>query len=253
MTKVVFRTAEQFKKVIEVIKELVSDACIFQFRENGIHLMSMDSAHVSMVRLYLSDEYFEEYVFDKDEVIGLNIPILHKILGCFDKDKPLIIEPNIDTTKIYCETTDKNLVFTVSNVSIDEEDIGIPECETEVYVDFSSKYLNKFIKDMYDHGDDIELKISTDFIDLNVEKDGINIDVRIKDDNNSIKIVESKDISIKFSLKYIHIFTKAHPINDRVQLYMYDGMPLKMKYIIESDVYDDESSFLEFYLAPKLE
>jgi len=253
MTKAIFKDAEQFKKIIEVIKELVSDSCNFEFRENGIHLSSMDSAHVSMVYLYLSDEYFEEYIYDKDIVVGLNIPILHKVLGCFDKDKTMTIEPAVDVTKIYCETNDKNLSFTVSNVTIESEGLSLPSLENQVYVDFSSKYLNKLMKDIYDHGNDVKLTVYENFIDLNVMEDGssVNVDVRIKHDDNSVKIIETEDMNMKFSLKYIHIFTKAHSLNERVQLYLYNEMPLRIKYTIVSDVYDDESSFIEFYLAPK--
>ncbi|CAG8781744.1 2107_t:CDS:2, partial [Cetraspora pellucida] len=56
------------KKVIESARKLVTDVNI-EFTESGIKFMSMDSAHVALVSVFLESKSFEKYDYDKEETI----------------------------------------------------------------------------------------------------------------------------------------------------------------------------------------
>ena len=60
------------KKIIESVKELVSEATL-DCCESGISLQAMDSSHVSLVSLLLRSDGFETYRCDRNLSLGLNL------------------------------------------------------------------------------------------------------------------------------------------------------------------------------------
>lgn len=60
------------KKVIEAIKDLVTDAN-FDCTENDFSLQAMDSSHVSLVALKLEKDGFEHFRCDKPVSMGMRL------------------------------------------------------------------------------------------------------------------------------------------------------------------------------------
>ena len=67
-----FNQSGQIKKLIEAIKDVVSDANL-ECNENGISLQAMDPSHVSLVSLIIPSEDFEIYRCDEPITSGLNL------------------------------------------------------------------------------------------------------------------------------------------------------------------------------------
>jgi len=79
-----------FKKLIDIIKDLVTDVN-FDISETGISLQALDSSHVSLVSLNLSAEGFEEYRCDKSMTLGVSIANLSKIMKCGTNDESITL------------------------------------------------------------------------------------------------------------------------------------------------------------------
>lgn len=60
------------KKVLEAIKELITDAK-WDCSENGLSLQAMDSSHVSLVSLQLNADAFDPYRCDRKCSLGINL------------------------------------------------------------------------------------------------------------------------------------------------------------------------------------
>ena len=73
------------KKLLEAIKELVTDAN-FDCNETGIALQAMDNSHVALVSLLLRSEGFHPYRCDRGFSLGVNLNSLSKILKCAGND-----------------------------------------------------------------------------------------------------------------------------------------------------------------------
>ena len=69
------------KKVLEAIKDLVSDAN-FDCSPTGFSLQAMDSSHVSLVAMQLRSDGFEHYRCDRNLNMGLNLTNMAKMLKC---------------------------------------------------------------------------------------------------------------------------------------------------------------------------
>ena len=76
------------KKVLEAIKDLVTDAN-FDCSAQGFALQAMDSSHVSLVSLLLRADGFEHYRCDRGLSMGMNLGNFAKMLKvCFLSPPP---------------------------------------------------------------------------------------------------------------------------------------------------------------------
>ena len=67
--------------------------------------------------------------------------------------------------------------------------------------------------------------------------------------NEQCLISVSNDINESYTLKYLLMFTKASMLDSEVIINIAEGMPLQMRYSLD----DDNKSFIDYFLAPKIE
>ena len=65
--------------IIDSLSSLVNEVNL-EATSNGLSLQTMDSAHISLVSLNMKEEGFEEYRWDKNTVLGLNLLYFGKVL-----------------------------------------------------------------------------------------------------------------------------------------------------------------------------
>merc|ERR1712065_88743 len=73
--------ASLMKKIIEALKDLVTDAN-WDVGDSGISLQAMDSSHVSLVALLLRAEGFSKFRADRNLALGINMESMAKIMKC---------------------------------------------------------------------------------------------------------------------------------------------------------------------------
>jgi len=79
------------KKVLEAIKDLVTDAN-FDCASTGFSLQAMDSSHVALVALLLRSEGFEHFRCDRNISMGMNLTSMAKMLKCAGNDDIITIK-----------------------------------------------------------------------------------------------------------------------------------------------------------------
>ena len=77
--------AALLKKLLEAVKELVTDAN-FDCSATGFQLQAMDSSHVSLVSLSLRSDGFEHFRCDRNLSMGMNLNNMAKMLKCAGND-----------------------------------------------------------------------------------------------------------------------------------------------------------------------
>lgn len=60
------------KKVIEAVKELLSEAT-FECSDSGMQVQAMDNAHVCLVSLNMRSDGFDKYRCDRNLSMGMSI------------------------------------------------------------------------------------------------------------------------------------------------------------------------------------
>jgi proliferating cell nuclear antigen len=90
-----FSQAGVLKKVLEAIKDLVTDAN-FDCSSSGISVQAMDSSHVSLVALLLRADGFELYRCDRNISLGINLGSMSKILKCASNEDMVTMKADDD-------------------------------------------------------------------------------------------------------------------------------------------------------------
>ncbi len=91
--------ASILKKILEAVKDLVTDAN-FDCSSSGIALQAMDSSHVALVSLLLRSDGFEHFRCDKTLTLGINLNSFSKILKCSGNDDIVTLKAEDSTDVI---------------------------------------------------------------------------------------------------------------------------------------------------------
>ena len=75
---------------------------------NGLSLQSMDSAHVSLVSLNMKEESFEQYRWDKNTTLGLNLLDFDKVLKLIKPNDVMTILANEDNSFLTIKFDNKS-------------------------------------------------------------------------------------------------------------------------------------------------
>ncbi|KTW27886.1 proliferating cell nuclear antigen [Pneumocystis jirovecii RU7] len=239
--------ASVLKKILDAVKELISDVNI-ECNESGIALQAMDNSHVALVVMLLRMDGFEPYRCDRNISLGVNLNSFSKVLKCAQNEDIITLkaEDTPDTLNMVFEspTNDRISEYDIKLMDIDQEHLGIPDTEYSVVVRMQSIEFQRICRDL--------LALS-ESVHVEANKEGIKFSCSGDIGNGSITLIQNQDtnielnepVSLTFSLKYLVNFTKATPLAEIVILSMSNELPLMVEYKMET-------GHLRFYLAPKI-
>jgi len=102
----------------------------------------MDGSHVALVSLSLSSEGFDHYRADTTMLLGLDIVTLAKIMKLADPSDSitLIADESASYLRIIFENpkAERTIEFTLNLISLDAENLAIPETEYSSTVSMNS-------------------------------------------------------------------------------------------------------------------
>lgn len=212
----------------------------------------MDSSKISVFEVNLMKSFFSTYDFEENEVIGVNVNLLFKILNIRDKKQKL--ELNVENgDKLNMEFTSDdvsimNKSLQISLVEIEEDIFGIPDMEYNVSIVMSSTRFTDTINDLKLFDDTINIKCSDDKV-LFTSESSENGKIKVEMNETNMKEYEKKedDVEVSYTLKLLGYATLYNKITDEVKIDITDGVPLKITYVLENS-----NSSLNLYLAPKI-
>ncbi|MFH4976580.1 hypothetical protein AB6A40_003289 [Gnathostoma spinigerum] len=245
------------KKIVEAIKDLVTDAP-FDCNENAVCLQAMDSSHVALVSLKLSSGLFESYRCDRTINLGLSLATLAKALKCANNDDTCMMKCEENdgdsiTFSFTDESKDKTQDVVVKLMDIDSEHLGIPDQDYSAVVELPSDEFNKTCHDLAMFSDSVSILVTKAGIIFSGKGESGSSTVsyspsaNVDDEKNSVKLLVKDPVSMSFAIKYLNRFTKASSLAPRVKLSLSDDVPIVVEYELE------ENSYLRFYLAPKID
>lgn len=141
-----------FKKIVEAIKELVTDVNI-DISPTGISLQAMDNSHVALVSLHLSMDGFESFRSDKPMTLGINIANLAKIMKLGDNDDSMTLKAEEDPSHltIIFENQKKGRFaeFNINLINIDTEHLSVSDTEGGSQLTMSAAEFSKIMRELY--------------------------------------------------------------------------------------------------------
>ena len=120
-----------FSKSIDLISELVLEVKL-RINEFGLSIIAIDPANVAMVSLKVPKSAFSEFEVG-EEILGVNLENLKKILRRCGKTGALVLERNENNLEIKIEDKIRR-IFTLNLIEVEGEDKEFP-----THLEFSSK------------------------------------------------------------------------------------------------------------------
>jgi proliferating cell nuclear antigen len=240
--------ASAFRTVFEVLKDIINDVNLV-FRPEGLMVVTLDTARVTLVHLVMPAENFEEYHCEGEHTAGLNVSNTYKLLKSVTNTDTLSM--SIDDSyllHIHIENAVKksSTSFEFKLLDINDDMLSVPEIDMNVLTTIPSVDFQRVTRDMNNLAQDIRITRKKNTLELECEGGFAN-------QKTILECVESgKDNALGniFSLKYINMFTRATSLCSSVQLMQHEDdsdMPIVFRYTVAN------LGELRFYLAPKVE
>lgn len=248
------------KKVLEAVKELVTDAN-FDCNQNGFQLQAMDSSHVSLVALLLRSDGFDHYRCDRTISMGMNLNNMAKLLKCAGNDDVITLkaDDNGDSVTFMFESPNQDKIsdFEMRLMDIDNDHLGIPDQEYSATITMSSAEFQRICRDLASIGDTVNISVTKDGIRFSTTGDigqanitcrqNSTVDKKEDSQEPDTKISLEDPVNLTFALRYLNSFTKATPLAKTVSLKMSKELPIVVEYNIA------EIGHIRYYLAPKID
>ena len=253
--------ASTLKKIVEAIKDLVTDGNI-EVSETGMNLQAMDSSHVSLVSLVLHTDMFEHFRCDRAVTLGINLPNFAKILKCSGNDDSVTLKAQDDgeNLSIVFESEGQERVseFELKLMDIDAESLGIPDQEYNTTIKMSSSEFQRIVRDMTVLGDTCSIGCTKEGVKFSVHGDlgaghiTLRSNASVDKEDEAVEIQMEEPVELNFALRYLGFFTRATPLNGRVTISMSPDVPIVIAYAV-GDKESAGGGSLSYYLAPKID
>lgn len=250
-----------FKHIIEACKDLIKETN-FDFDEQGLGTVSMDSSHVAMVVVRINKEAFVEHKLARPKTIGLNMASLCKVLKtCQESDTLTLSNDGEDKLSFLVENGESPASLSMKTMDIDADRLGIPDNLTySAVVTMSSRRFKALTNEFANFGDTVRIAVSKEGVAFSVKGGDIadynrllhSTSTVVGDAKNpdSVHVVlnEAMEEPMTFALKYLIEFAKGSSVASRISLSLKPEMPLCVEYALDSGL-----GSLKYYLAPKID
>jgi proliferating cell nuclear antigen len=260
------KKAECFTGLFQNIK-IFTEAINIIFKKEKMYIQAMDNAHVSILEVDIPCNWFDKYELteEKDIVIGVNVIILFRILNARNQGQNIEISYN-DLKKddeltihLFGENKSDNFEkhFEIPLISLDREEMSIPEVDYEVEFSLPSVIFADNIADLQIFGDTMDIYCSEEKIvmtSISPDKGKASASIKI-DDLSVYMIVEELKLNMFFSMKYLHNICAFNKLSKDVEIKLHNEYPLKVIYNISEGTEEEgegEKAQVRFYLAPKI-
>ena len=158
------------------------------------------------------------------------------------------------TIRLTCDSSYKTTEtvfdkeFSIPLIDLDYEFLHIPEEEYEAEFILNSKRFYELISQLVVFGNDINFKC--DMTEIVMNSNGILGEMKVVIDANDIEeyaIFENEKVNNSFYLNNIFKMCLNYKITPNIELFLSNSKPLKINYKV------DESSYISFYIAPKID
>ena len=235
-----------FKESLSLVSDLVTETKI-KIKKEGIELVAMDPANVSMVILNLKSAMFTEYKVEKDAEIGMNLSNLKQVLRRMKSSD--IVSLWVADNKFHIAYNDgktsKN--FDLPIIDLEEKEQKVPDLKFAVSITTSSEMFSSAIEDVDIVAESASFKANPNKFMITAEGELNTAKIEIpKDDNTSIKLAGTEDISSKYSVEYLKKMAQGSKLSEKVNVNFSKDYPLKLEF-------KEETFELSYILAPRVE
>ena len=244
-------------KVITSLAEVV-DFVNIECREEGITMISMDPQNVCLVSMHLHAGGFESYVCEEEQVMGLNIGFLRKVIGriCERSSVEMSSSESDDEVDFVFRSHNNKATarFTFFLMTIDDDSFDIPDLHYTSSFKIPSTELKKICTPMAQFGDTLIILVKVDEIRFSVRGATWFGSTSIRRPlfpgvgrYGGVVINCSTEVVQKLPLEHMISIAKAATLSKDVSFTLSSEGPIRIEYRM------GDLGHIRFYLAPKID
>ncbi|KAG8872485.1 proliferating cell nuclear antigen [Tulasnella sp. 331] len=183
MIEAKLESAQTIKKLLDAIKELVTDAN-FEANDEGLQLQAMDNSHVALVSVHLQRAAFIKFRCDRPMPLGVNLASLTKVIKCAKDDDTITLRANDDQDALHltyeAKNSDRIAEYEMKLMDIDADSLGIPETEYDATVKLSSSEFQRIVRDLSQLGESVRIDVTKEGVKFASDGEAANGSVLLK-------------------------------------------------------------------------
>ena len=267
---------KQFETIFKHLKHISVDVNLI-FTEEGLYTQGMCSSHVSLFELNLDKSWFQSYsVTNESLILGVNCEMLFKCISCLEENQIISMKSDGGDSIELNFTGDKsvNKHFMLPMMSIDSEQMEIPEVEYSADITMLSEQLDHLVSELNDFGNVVNITCNEENIimdvlgemgnmTLNIKEEDI-IEYALEENENPEKGTEFADVlKMSYALEFIKNVCLFSKLNKEIKMHISEEYPIKFEYSLDiwSDSVKEDGeeedietiNYIRFFVAPKIE
>ncbi|BBD71941.1 DNA polymerase III sliding clamp [Sulfodiicoccus acidiphilus] len=242
--KVVYSDALSFRSLVQTISSLVDEAA-FTFDRDGVVVVAMDPAHVSMITVKLGTVFFSSYDVAEKFVFGFNTQYLLRLLKFLRKGDALEISSDPSGLVILNVNGKVPRRFLLRNLSVSSPNLPQLKMEFDVRAVVSSEALFRAIDQASAVSDAVTFTVDESSLRIVAGEENA-LEVELSKDMGALREVSMKKKSTaSYSLDYLNGITGLGRMSKEVELQFSEEKPLQLNFPVDG-------GNVTYLLAPKL-
>jgi len=235
-----------FNNTIGIVSDFISDAT-FHVTNEGLKLVAMDPANISMVILTILPSSFIEYSVNEPSKITLNLEGLKQALKRVRAGESLTLTHSNNRLNATISGTSTRR-FSIPLMDNEETERKVPDLNFNVSIELDSKEFQNFIEDAAIVGDAVSMRAAEGVFNLTSGDTGRKVDIDLRSEAEIVKEMNIKESSTSiYSIDYLKKMTKASSFSETAKLGFSSDYPLKLEFKAINQCQ------LSFILAPRIE
>lgn len=244
-------SADYFSDLMKAIHAIVDEGT-FKITEEGIRLIAMDPAHISLVDFELSNSAAEEYECSGELQMTISISEMMKFLKRIKKGEALTILYDDQARKLSMilvdATSSKERMFTLNALETVEARSTTPRLSFDAKARLNVDAVKDAIKDSDVVSDYVKVTINPDEVIFLARGELGTVQTKLSKMGAAVYEIETdKEVWANFSITYLDKIVKAGgDLSEEVVMNLSTNKPIKLSFPIPS-------GRLEYLVAPRIE
>lgn len=228
MLEATLATAATLKRLMDAIKELVSDTN-FDCDEYGIRMKGMDNSGVATVFINLHSSSFKSFQCTRSFTLGLIIGSFVRVLEYAKDDREVALKVDNEKRTLTLTYTPKASERVADHpiglLEIEGETLEVPDVvEYHAEVEMSASEFASICEKLEEHNDLVRIKVTMDSVEFVGPSDESTGAILSRPEELSLNV--KRNVSLVYSLYYMNEFAKCSSFADKVKLSFSEDHPL---------------------------
>ena len=242
---------DYFSDLIKAVQAVVDEGT-FKIDQEGMKLIAMDPAHISLVDFELSSSAAEEYVCEGELQMTISISELMKFLKRAKKGESLTLSYDEGAKKLELTLVDatgsREKIFTLNTLETVEARSVTPRLSFDAKARVGVDAVKDAVRDSGVVSDYVKITIKPDAVVFLAKGELGTVQTKLSKMGAAVYEIEAdKEVWAHFSINYLDKIVKpASSLSDEVVMQLSTNKPIKLSFPIPS-------GRLEYLIAPRIE